>query len=112
MTDLAVLVRQLQGALAGRRLVIGHSTSAGAVDLGEGVTVVRLAAGDWRLTFDPPFQRVAAVVAMQGQGGVSGLAVMKQSFVESATTSTYRLAAYNTAGSAQIDTDFWFVAAG
>ena len=105
------LIRQLQGALGGLALRVGYVSAAGTVGSGLGFTVTKVGTGDYRLNFDPPFQTIAKVVPMQGQGsGV--LAIFKQHITEGSTTSTFRLQVYNTDASANIDTDFWFIAAG
>lgn len=107
---LGTLIRQLQGALGGRQTVTGFVSSAGAVGLGTGFTAARLAAGDYRLTFDPAFRGIVSVVAMPGQGAGS-LVLFKQHSAEGATQSTFRLASVTPAG-VLADSDFWFVAAG
>lgn len=66
--DLGVLVRQLQGALGGRRVLSGGVTDVGAVNYGAGFSVARTGTGVYAVTFDRPFKASYALTFGSDQG--------------------------------------------
>jgi hypothetical protein len=109
--DYGPLIRQLQGALQGNRIVAGFVTSAGAASgQGVGFTASRAAAGDYTLTWDEEFESVPLVVAMCGN--TSGSFGIKQYSGVSATTSDIRLETRDTTTGTRTDCSFFFIAIG
>lgn len=105
------LIRQLQGALGGNRVVRGVFDSASgtaAVLEGEGWTVARVASpGEWLVTFDPPFSDVPAVVSSARSASFR----LAQLGAE-ATASTATIHCYNSSAAKADANSIHFVAVG
>jgi hypothetical protein len=61
VSRIETLIRQLQGALGGRRIMSGGVTPAGAVNYGSGFTVARTGVGVFVVTFSVPFAATYAL---------------------------------------------------
>lgn len=71
--DYGVLIRQLQGALGGNRIVAGIVASDGTIVAGKGFSVSKGATGLYNITFTHPFSGVPSVRATPGPvvGGIT-----------------------------------------
>lgn len=103
------LIHQLQGALAGNRIVRGTVSSAGAVQQGAGFTVVKNGTGDYTIKFTRPFSGTPTVTATQDQGGTATFMRVKNG--TPITSSAVTLQALSIAG-ALTDCSFGFTATG
>lgn len=74
LARIETLIRQLQGALGGNRVVRGIITSTGAIAAGTGFSVNKTGTGVYVITFDPVFSDTPAVTPTAGQSG--GLAAI------------------------------------
>lgn len=101
-----VMVRQLQGALAGHRLVAGVASITGTVFAGtDGWSVSKTATGVYSVTFDPVFAGAPAMV-------VSAVAtVARVARTGTPTTSAVTVVTMDLAGT-PADSAFAFVAVG
>lgn len=109
-TDLAKafsLIRQLQGALGGRRIVTGIiNTTSPTIVSGEGFSVNKNGTGDVTVTFDTPFSETPRV-----QVTVRNTSVLIGQLVTAATSSAARVGINSTAAS-PTDSEFHFEATG
>lgn len=99
LNRLAALVRQLQGALGGKRIVDGTVGSSGTVVAGVGWTVVHNGTGDYTITFTTPFAE-APRIAGSPFGGTVVVRIESKS-VSAVNVLTRSLA--NAAADAQFD---------
>ncbi len=106
----AALIRQLQGALSGNRVVRGTVSAAGTLANGEGWTCVKNATGDYTVTFTTPF--ASAPVVVPGVGESAGTLAAKLKNAVSPTASAFTVNTFNTATSALTDSIWTFVAVG
>lgn len=104
------LIRQLQGALGGGGVVSGLINTATAAVNGDGFVVVRKGTGDVEITFDVPFSRQVAIVAMPVET-VGGLVVKGKDGVPT-TPSGARLQVFVPTTLAAADSIICFVAHG
>lgn len=114
MTDpvarLGVLVRQIQGALGGNRIVRGAVGSGGALAVGEGWTSVKNSTGDYTVTFSTAFKGAPVVVVSAGQSAGTLYAKLKSGV--DPTVTSFTVNTVNSGTSALADSIFTFVAVG
>jgi hypothetical protein len=108
------LVRQLQAALGGNRVlagtVVGTATPSITVTAGSGFTVVRNGVGDYSVTFDTPFAAAPAVSLGAGQNAV--FYAVKISAAGPVSATGFRAFLWVTNTLAATDGEFHFVAVG
>lgn len=110
ISQLWSLIRQLQGALGGARVVQGRVLGTGVIETQTGgATVVRNGAGDYTITFDPPFSQIPSVQLTVGN--IAAVVFAKESPFNSGSTSSFRAAMFNASGTL-VDSQFQFTAVG
>jgi hypothetical protein len=104
---LASLIRQLQGALGGNRIVRGTVSPAGAIVVGEGFTSSKLATGTYQVVFDTAFSAPPSVVVSLGMtAGTVGIHIRDAVPI---TVSLFEVVTYSTGF---LDAEFNFIAVG
>lgn len=99
------LVRQLQGALGGRRVVSGGVTNGGAVNYGSGFSVSRTGVGVFVVVYSTPFALQPALQFGSDNGNAQA------TYFSAATVNGFTAQVVNLAG-ANVD-QFWnFTAVG
>lgn len=92
------LIRQLQGALGGKRVVDGTVGSGGTVDAGVGWTVVRNATGDYTVTFTTAFAEAprmtygvigSTIIVRTESKSVSSVNILTRSLANAAANATF-----------------------
>jgi hypothetical protein len=113
LSRLGALIRQLQGALQGNRVVsgtiIGTATPSITITAGSGFAAVRNGAGDYSVTFSKAFAATPAVVV--GMGATGAVLWAKVSALGGATTAGFRVAII-TPGGVATDGEAHFTAIG
>jgi hypothetical protein len=100
-----VLIRQLQGALGGNRIVAGGVTDAGAVNYGPGFSATKTGTGLYTVTYDVPFS------AQPSLGFGSDQGTFLRIFYSSSDEASVDVVVQNAAGAA-VDAYFSFQAIG
>lgn len=105
----ASLIRQLQGALGGNRIVRGviNGTGTAAIMEGTGFTLTDNGVGDYTITFSPPFSDRPSVTVL---GTVNGL-LHREHNSSPADGTAIRIETFTLAG-ANNDCVFHFIAIG
>jgi hypothetical protein len=103
---LGALVRQLQDALVGSKIVHGSVSSAGAILSGSGFTITKTGTGAYTITFTTAFASKPTVVPAVVSTG-TGIRNQAEPVVGSATVLTY-----NSSTLAVLDAPFHFFAIG
>lgn len=108
LENLASLIRQLQGALGGNRIIRGTVSSAGAIVVGSGFTVSRTGVGQYTVTFTTAFADHPTVTL--------GAGITVANYAVKLTTRSATAIAVNTitiaAAPANVDAEFSFIAIG
>lgn len=110
------LIRQIQGALGGNRIVRGIVDAVDgspAIGAGTGFTVTDLGVGLYRINFDPAFSDLPSVVlGAHNDADASNRVAAKLSLTASVTASSATLFTYRTDTGALLDASFHFIAVG
>lgn len=106
MSTIPELIRQLQGALGGNRIIRGNVSSAGAVVRGNGFTSAKTGTGLYTVTYTTAFASTPTVILGWGDTAGGGGAE-----IQSESETGFAVVTYNTA-SAVLNNSFSFIAAG
>lgn len=103
------LIRQLQGALGGLRIIAGQVTSAGAVSTGTGFSITKGATGIYSIVFTTAFSEVPRVVLTPITNADRAGAQLS-----TGTRSTTQIDVFffDTSAATNADVDFCFIAIG